>query len=122
MVNKWEGFYTVPNQKVICTHKAVSDDEHIYSKFNIMATKKAAKELSDRAFKLYVRLNLNKDGFTFALSPALILKEIGVKDDTCRRAVKELISKGYLIETDRQANFFDFFEPGYRRYARGYRR
>ena len=59
-----EGFYTVPNQKVICTHKAVSDDEHIYSKFNIMATEKAAKELSDRAFKLYVRLNLNKDGFT----------------------------------------------------------
>ena len=31
-----------------------------------------SKELSDRAFKLYIRMNLHQDNHTYALSPASI--------------------------------------------------
>ena len=56
----------------IVTHKTVSDDTHIYGKCNVEATLLAAKELSDRAFKLYIRMNLHQDNHTYALSPASI--------------------------------------------------
>ena len=90
--------------------KTLSDDEHIYSKDNIFAVVKAAKELTDRAFKVYVRLNLNKNGFVSPLSPAWLKKEIGINSDKCRRAINELIEKGYLKRSDKQSNYYTFFE------------
>ena len=101
---------TSPNQKVIVTKRTLSDAEHTYSRTNIEAMLTAAKILSDRAFKLYARMNLHTDDFTYALSPVAIRKAIGMSDDKYRAAVKELQTEGYLVLVPGRKNLFFFYE------------
>lgn len=101
---------TSPNQRTVITHKTKSDAEHLYSVDNLEAVKRAAKELTDRAFKLYVRMNLNKDEYTYALSPKAICEEFGISEGKYRDAVRELIAKGYMRQSDEQKNVYHFFE------------
>lgn len=103
-------YHTVPNQKVVTVNKTLSDDSHLYGKCNIEATLTAAKDLSDRAFKLYVRLNLHQDGHTFALSQVSMQKDIGLSDKRYREAVQELIQKGYLLQHSHHKSVYLFFE------------
>lgn len=105
-----ETFYTVPNQKIIVTVKAKADTENIYSKDNISAVLQAMRTLTDRAYKLFMRMNLNKNGFTYPLSPALIKKDTGMSETRYREAVKELIKKGFLKQSDKQKNVYYFCE------------
>ena len=70
--------YTSPNQRVVVTHKTQSDKEHLYGVVNIEAVLAAMQNLSDRAFKLYARMNLHQNEFTYALSPAALNKETGL--------------------------------------------
>lgn len=101
---------TSPNQKVVKIQKTDSDKEHTYGIFNCRATCMAASKLSDRAFKLYVFLNMNQDGFTFALSPAQIAAKIGMKEKKYREAVKELTDAGYLVQQNAGSNWYCFYE------------
>lgn len=104
---------TSPNQKVVKIQKTESDKEHTYGIFNCGATCLAASTLSDRAFKLYAFLNMNQDGFTFALSPAQIAAKIGMKEKKYREAVKELTDAGYLVQQKAGSNWYCFYElPG----------
>jgi len=102
--------YTSPNQKIITTKKTISDDTHIYGICNIDATLTAAKELTDRAFKLYLRMSLHQDGYTYALSPIEIYNSIGMSDKRYRDAVNELIAKNYLVQSEDYKNVFVFYE------------
>ena len=65
-------------------------------------------DLKATGFKLWCYMNKNQDGHTFALSAVDAIKW-GVG---CRKsydnAVKELIEKGYLVETS--SNHFTFYE------------
>ena len=110
MANNVYVYHTSPNQKSIITHKTVSDDAHIYGKCNVDATMSAAKELSDKAFKLYVRLNLHQDGYTYALSPVAIQADIGMSDKRYRLAVQELTKKGYLVQQEKHKSLYVFYE------------
>ena len=101
---------TYPNQKLVVTKKAQSDAEHTYGIFNIEAAFTAAQVLSDRAFKLYVRMNLHQDGFAYALSPVELKNSIGMSDTRYRQAVKELIEKGYLVQSSERKNLYTFCE------------
>lgn len=103
-------YHTSPNQKTVVTQKAVSDKEHKYGVFNLDATLSAAKVLTDRAFKLYVRMNLHQNGHTYALSPVEIQKTIGMTDKRYRDAVKELISKGFLVQDEKHSSLYRFYE------------
>lgn len=99
-----------PNQKMIVTHKSESDKENLYGIFNIEAASTAARDLSDRAFKLWVRMNLHQDGYKYALSPVEVEKTFGMSDKRYRSAVNELIARGYLVKTEEYRNTFDFYE------------
>lgn len=99
-----------PNQKVVITKKTKSNRDNEYGIFNIVATKEAAKALSDRAFKLYCRLNLHQDAYRFALSPVEIENSFGLSASKYRAAVKELIEKAYLVKDEDQRNLFTFYE------------
>ena len=103
-------YLTSPNQKVIVTHKATSDKENFYGIFNIEATSKAAQNLSDRAFKLWTRMNLHQDTHRYGLSPVEVEKSFGITDKRYRSAVNELIEKGYLVRSEQQKNLFHFYE------------
>lgn len=99
-----------PNQKMVITQKTLSDENHVYSKTNVEASLTAAKTLSDRAYKLYSRMNLHIDAFAYALSPATIKKEIGMSESKYRAAVKELIENGYLVLVKGRKKLFTFYE------------
>ena len=103
-------YHTSPNQKSVITKKTISDAAHPYGIFNITATLNAAKQLSDRAFKLYVRMNLHQDGHTYALSPAEIFQSVGMSDKRYRDAVNELIEKGFLVQTEKSKSIYYFYE------------
>lgn len=110
VTNKVYFYHTSPNQKCVITQKTQSDKDHIYALVNLEAVFTAAQELSDRAFKLYSRLNMHCDGYTYGLSPTEIQRTIGMSEDRYRTAVKELIKKGYLIQSDTQRNLYTFYE------------
>ena len=103
-------YHTSPNQKTIIPKKAISDREHTYSILNLDATMNAARVLSDRAFKLYVRMDLHQNGHTYALSPIEIQNSTGMTDKRYRGAVNELIEKGFLVRDGEHTGLYYFLE------------
>lgn len=101
---------THPNQKIIITKKTLSDKENVYGIMNVDAMLSAALTLSDRAFKLFVRMMLHQDGFVYALSPVEIERSIGMSDKRYREAVNELIASGYLVRDPSYRNVYIIFE------------
>lgn len=110
MAEKIYLYHTSPNQRMVVTQKTQSDKEHTYAIVNLKALFTAARELTDKAFKLYSRLNMHSNEYAYALSPVEIQKTTGMSEDRYRRAVKELIKKGYLVQSAGQKNLFTFYE------------
>lgn len=103
-------YHTSPNQKTVVTKKTESGAASPYGICNVSAVLTAAKELSDRSFKLYMRMNLHQDGHTYALSPIEINGAIGMSDKRYRDAVNELIDKGYLVQSEKHKALYVFYE------------
>ena len=84
------------NQKLIINKKndcdknfiKVSNDEWMY----------AARNLKDSTFKLYMYLAKDKEDYQSALSPVAVKNHVGLSESSYRRAVSELIDKGYLVK------------------------
>ena len=110
MAEKTYLYCTSPKQKVVVTRKTQSDKEHTYAIVNLEALFTVARELTDRAFKLYSRLNMHSNEYTYALSPVEILKTTGMSESRYQTAVRELIEKGYLVQSADQKNKFTFYE------------
>lgn len=103
-------YHTSPNQRSVITKKTLSDKDHPYGICNIAAMLTAAKELTDKAFKLYTRMSLHQDGHTYALSPVEINNSIGMTDKRYRDAVKEMIQRGYLVKHPQYKSVYFFYE------------
>ena len=101
---------TVPNQKTIKVLKeACSKKEgEYYTAINLNALQYAMIDLKGETLKLWLYIGKNQDKYTFGLSKVDAIKwGIGSKS-SYDRAVKELIEKGYLVETS--SNHYDFYE------------
>lgn len=99
---------TVANQKVVKVQKEECNKNHLYSTYQLDALQYAMIDLKGETFKLWVYLGKNQNGYTFALSKVDAIKwGIGSKS-SYDRAVKELIEKGYLVESS--PNHYDFYE------------
>ena len=103
-------YQTSPNQKIIMTKKCDADSTHPYGILNKEAAFTASRVLSDRAYKLYVRMAINQNEYVYGLSPKGIYSEIGMSEKKYRSAVKELINKGYLVKDEKRNNFYCFYE------------
>lgn len=101
-------YTTSPNQKTITVCKELCDNQHYYTMINLNALECAAIDLKSGAFKLWVYLAKNQNNFTFGLSNKAVAEQFGIKKDQYDSAVKELIEKGYLIETAK--NIYQFKE------------
>lgn len=99
-----------PNQKIIVTKKTLVDTENTYSKINIEAVSTAARLLSGNTFKLYMRMNLHQDNYTYALSSEDIRKMVGLSVGQYRAAVNEMIQKMYLVLVESRKNLYRFYE------------
>lgn len=89
-VTVWRNQKLVINKKNDCDSNfmKISNDEWMY----------AARDLKDSTFKLYMYLAKDKVDYRSALSPIAVKNGIGLSESTYRRAVAELIEKGYLMK------------------------
>ena len=101
-------FKSSPNQKVIKVNKEKCDKQNYYAAINLNALESAAIQLKSGAFKMWVYFAKNQNDFEFALSNKAVAETFGVKKDQYDNAIKELIEKGYLVETSK--NHFKFCE------------
>lgn len=99
---------TVPNQKIVNVQKQVSNKQSPYAQFNLKALELAIQSLSGESFKLWCYINKNQNGYTFALSKVDALNYGIGSSSSYSRAVKQLIDKGYLVQTT--GNNYTFYE------------
>ena len=99
---------TVPNQWVLTIHKEPINEDTLYARFEMTALEHAGYDLDAGAFKLWIYLAKNQDGYTFALSRADIEKRFNMGKTQYDKARKELVSKGYLV--NERGNYYIFYE------------
>ena len=102
----------IPNQKIIRVNREkvdkVASNGRLYLivyQDNLLA---AMRNLSHTAFKVYVYLLFNKDGYSVAYSPEYIHKQANICKETARKAFKELQDKGYIISSGRGLDFYEY--------------
>ena len=84
------------------------DEKHYYAKINLDALQTAMIDLKGESFKLWCYFSKNQSGYEFALSAVDAIKwGVGSKS-SYDRAVRDLVEKGYLVETTK--NHYNFFE------------
>lgn len=94
------------NQKQIEVVKSKCDKENYYMMCNLNALELAAADLSAGAFKLYIYFVKNQNGYIFDLSSKDIKDKWGMGKTQYDNAVKELINKGFLLETEKNKFIF----------------
>lgn len=101
---------TYPNQKIITIMKSMpkkNAKNDPYAVINIAACKAAMNLLSQPAFKLYMYLMFNQDGYELALSPKAVKDAIGLSETSYRAAIKNLEEVGYIHKSGEQYLAFD---------------
>lgn len=105
-------FDFIPNQKIIKINrekvvKGLSNGRLYLVAYqdNLLS---AMKNLSHTAFKVYVYLLFQKDGYSVCYSPEYIHKAANMCKDTARKAIKELIEKGYIDENEKGYDFYEY--------------
>lgn len=98
-----------PNQKRIVVHKLPCDSTHKYGLFNKLALQFAMQNLKNSSFKLWAYLASNQNGYSFLLSAAEC-SAWGIKSDAYHNAVKDLISKSFLVKSDEYSTQYSFYE------------
>ncbi len=104
-------FDYIPNQKVIKINrekviKGLSNGRLFLVAYqdNLIS---AMANLSHSAYKVYIYLLLQKDGYSVCYSPEYIHKITNMCKDTARKAIRELIEKGYIDQTDKGYDFYE---------------
>ena len=102
----------IPNQKVIKINrekviKGLTGGRLFLVAYqdNISA---AMKTLSHTAFKIYIYLLFQKDGYSVCYSPEYLHKAANMCKDTARKGINELIEKGYIDKTERGYDFYEY--------------
>lgn len=80
---------------VVTVCKEPCDENHPYATINVEAMEKAARNLSDDAFMLWVYFAKNQDGCYVDLSPDDAVKW-GVKRSSFDKSMDELTKLGYI--------------------------
>ena len=101
---------SVPNQKIVQIGKrTVRDGKHLYATMNLDAMQQAMRTLKGSSLKMWLYLNKNQENYTFDLSRAACL-EWGIKKDSYYDGVRELVEKGYLVQSREGSNYYTFYE------------
>lgn len=101
---------TAPNQQFVDIHKDKLSPGH-FTSINTETWQSAYKELSPSGFGLYMYFTSIQDGFkNWVLSKVIVQQALGFSDSTYKRAKRDLVSHGYLV--DRGGNHLDFYTLG----------
>ena len=102
---------TVPNQKVIITHKEKTDAKHPYAMINVQAMQEASRQLKAGAFRMWMYFASQGKDYGqkgFAISSKAIEEYWGIKRDQYNTAIAELIQKGFLV--NEYGCYWNFYE------------
>ena len=88
---------------VFVKDNSVCDSEAIFN---------AMRNLKSTAFKLWLYLVTNRDGFQ-RLSEKCACTTCGIGKSSYYEAFKELISKCYLVQDEQNKDYYEFFEVPY---------
>lgn len=85
-------------QKAIIIHKERITSEVKFSaiKTDVLA---ASRDLNESAYKIYIYLISNQEGYAFGLSRQDVVNQTGISSKSYDRGVAQLIEKGYLLYT-----------------------
>ncbi len=102
----------IQNQKRVTIQKEVvekdSGKKRPYMVTYVDTIEKAAQELKNSAFKVYISLLSNQNSYYFGLSPQAIANHYGISIDAARDGIKQLMEKGYLEqENENDYIFYD---------------
>lgn len=98
---------TYANQKVVKVNQDPRDIQHKFAMMNIDAMQQACILLSKSALVLWMYMNKNQNGYTFALSVVDAVKW-GISKRSYYNAIKELENFGYLVPVE--GNRYNFIE------------
>ena len=103
-------FQTNPNQSnVIINRKDALSSGRQYLAINCDTLAEASRNISGEvAFKLYLYLASNKNGYELSFSPQHFSNIYGCSIDASRRAFAKLVEANYIINNGN--NSFEFFE------------
>lgn len=109
-------YKTSSNQKVVKVNKEKCDKANLYATINLEAMNRAAIDLDAGAFKLWIYFAKNQNDYQFALSSKDALETFGLKKRQYDNAIKDLITKGYLVNTN--GNYYNFIEMGFNHFQK----
>ena len=90
-----------PNQKFVTVFKEKCEEDFL--QVNNISWQNACMKLTYSAFKIYLYMVRNQDGYSFALSYEHLNSIIPMSRKTYDKAIKELKEQGYLYNMSGQA-------------------
>ena len=94
-----------PNQRTVTIHKPHYEGNFV--QVGIDEWQEAFDPLTRIGFGLYLYCCGNQDGYKLGLSSAAVQNALRISDSSYRRAIEELLEKGYFIQ--RADNKYDFY-------------
>lgn len=94
------------NQKIITVQSTQITKNSKYGVFEKDATYQAMCNLKKSSFYIYTYMNLNQNGYTFALSSKEVQDKTGIGHSAYNDAIKELLEKGYLQKIENNQYIF----------------
>lgn len=71
--------------------------EDVYNNLRKTTICAASRLFNGSAFRIYLYMCMNKNGYEFALSSQDVMSVMGISSSSYKRGIKELIEKGWLI-------------------------
>ena len=99
-----------PNQRTVTIHKPKYEGNFV--QIDINEWQEAFDHLTRSGFGLYLYCCGNQDGYKLGLSSAAVQNALHISDTSYRRAVEELLKKGYFIQnTTTKYDFYTTPQP-----------
>ena len=99
-----------PNQRTVTIHKPLYEKNFV--QVDIDEWQEAFDRLTRISFGLYLYCCGNQDGYKLGLSSAAVQNALHISDSSYRRAVEELLEKGYFIQnTTTKYDFYTTPQP-----------
>ena len=99
-----------PNQRIIKVKRYSEKARANFLKIANTSLELAMYNLKGNAFKFYIWLVDNKDGYELTLYPIQFWKKANISYDTYLNAFDELVKKGYLLKHKEKNNIYLFKE------------
>lgn len=99
-----------PNQRIIKVKRYSDKARKDFLKISNENLELAMYNLKGNAFKFYIWLADNSDGYRFTLYPIQFWKKANISYDTYLKAFDELVEKGYLLKHKEKSNVYMFTE------------